>query len=146
MKVQMRSNDIFYGLTFDAPFFALVHQHMLLWLKETYPTLEIGEYMHFADNIHYYERHFELSDFILENGISDKQYNMILTKPLFYIDDFKFVLSEIGKDYIDEVNNLSESGTANLIDYREVLSKYLNVTTNEESTNNKDNARAELHK
>ena len=33
MKVQMRSNDIFYGLTFDAPFFAFVHQHVYLWIK-----------------------------------------------------------------------------------------------------------------
>ena len=28
MKVQMRSNDIFYGLTFDAQFFSFVHQNM----------------------------------------------------------------------------------------------------------------------
>jgi thymidylate synthase len=144
MKVQMRSNDIFYGLTFDAPFFAVVHQHMYLWLKETYPTLEIGEYAHFADNIHYYERHFELSENILENGKSDKQYSMELTKPLFYVDDFNnFTLTEIGKDYIDEIDTISTNENSKNVEYLAVLSKYLNVTINEKSTNNKDNARAE---
>jgi thymidylate synthase len=144
MKVQMRSNDIFYGLTFDAPFFAVVHQHMLLWLKETYPTLEIGEYAHFADNIHYYERHFELSEHILENGKADKQYSMELTKPLFYVDDFNnFTLTEIGNDYIDEIDAISTNENSKNIEYLAVLSKYLNVTINEKSTNNKDNARAE---
>jgi thymidylate synthase len=137
MKVQMRSNDIFYGLSFDAPFFAFVHQHMLLWLNETYPTLEIGEYMHFADNIHYYERHFELADSILENGVSDKQYSMILKKPLFYIDDSEMVLTEIGKDYIDEVSSLSDS--AKNIDYQKILTKYLNV----ENSNHKNYAEQE---
>jgi thymidylate synthase len=137
MKVQMRSNDIFYGLSFDAPFFAFVHQHMLLWLNETYPTLEIGEYMHFADNIHYYERHFELADSILENGVSNKQYSMILKKPLFYINDSDIVLTEIGKDYIDEVSNLSDS--AKNIDYQKILTKYLNV----ENSNHKNYAEQE---
>jgi thymidylate synthase len=141
MKVQMRSNDIFYGLSFDAPFFALVHQHMVLWLKETYPTLEIGEYMHFADNIHYYERHFELSDFILKNGISDEQYSMILEKPLFTIED-GMILTDTGNNFIDEVNMLSDSGTANLSDYKKILMKYLNVE-NVKNSYHKDYAEQE---
>ena len=29
MKIQMRSNDMFYGLTFDAPFFSFLHQSLL---------------------------------------------------------------------------------------------------------------------
>jgi hypothetical protein len=117
---------------------------MYLWLKETYPTLEIGEYAHFADNIHYYERHFELSDQILENGKSDKQYSMELTKPLFYVDDFNnFTLTEIGNDYIDEIDGISTNENSKNVEYLAVLSKYLNVTINEKSTNNKDNARAE---
>ena len=59
MKIQMRSNDIFYGLTFDAPFFSFLQQSVYLKLKETYPDLELGMYYHYADNLHFYERHFD---------------------------------------------------------------------------------------
>ena len=65
--VQMRSNDIFYGLTYDAPFFAFLQQSMHMWLKGTYPDLQLGTYYHCADNIHYYERHFKLVDNILSS-------------------------------------------------------------------------------
>ena len=37
MKVQMRSNDIFYGLSYDAPFFAFIQQSVWHWLRKTYP-------------------------------------------------------------------------------------------------------------
>ena len=87
MKVQMRSNDIFYGLTFDAPFFAFVHQHVYLWLKSTYPELELGVYHHWADNIHFYERHFELAEKIVNEPLHEKQYSMNLLDPIFNIEN-----------------------------------------------------------
>jgi thymidylate synthase len=137
MKVQMRSNDIFYGLTFDAPFFAFVHQHMLLWLKETYPTLELGTYTHFADNIHYYERHFELSEQILTNGISDNQYTMNIEQPLFTLEDNGIKYTEAGLSFISVVDSFSEHENAKSKTYLEILSKYLNVKN--ASTVNQDN-------
>jgi thymidylate synthase len=137
MKVQMRSNDIFYGLTFDAPFFAFVHQHMLLWLKETYPTLELGTYTHFADNIHYYERHFELSEQILTNGLSDNQYTMDIKYPLFTLEDNGIKYTEAGLSFISEVDAMSENENAKGKNYLEILSKYLNVKN--ASTINQDN-------
>lgn len=137
MKVQMRSNDIFYGLTFDAPFFAVVHQHMLLWLKETYPTLELGTYTHFADNIHYYERHFELSEQILTNGLSDNQYTMNIEQPLFTLEDNGIKYTEAGLSFISEVDAMSENENAKGKNYLEILSKYLNVKN--ASTVNQDN-------
>lgn len=61
MRVNIRSNDLIFGYSYDAPFFAFVLQDMYLWLKSTvYPELKLGTYFHFADNIHYYERHFDL--------------------------------------------------------------------------------------
>jgi thymidylate synthase len=137
MKVQMRSNDIFYGLTFDAPFFAFVHQHMLLWLKETYPTLELGTYTHFADNIHYYERHFELSEQILTNGISDNQYTMNIEQPLFILEDNGIKYTEAGLSFISGVDSMSKDENAKSKNYLEILSKYLNVKN--ASTVNQDN-------
>ena len=137
MKVQMRSNDIFYGLTFDAPFFAVVHQHMLLWLKESKPTLELGTYTHFADNIHYYERHFELSEQILTNGPSDNQYEMNIKQPLFNLTDTGIEYTESGLSFIREVDLMSENENAKNKNYLEILSKYLNVKN--ASTANQDN-------
>lgn len=139
MKVQMRSNDIFYGLTFDAPFFAVVHQHMLLWLKESKPTLELGTYTHFADNIHYYERHFELSEQILTNGPSDNQYEMNIKQPLFILTDNGIEYTESGLSFIHEVDLMSENENAKNKNYLEILSKYLNVKN--ASTSNQDNTK-----
>lgn len=112
MKVQMRSNDIFYGLTFDAPFFAVVHQHMLLWLKENYSDLELGTYHHCVDNIHFYERHFELANNIVNNE-KGEVYTMNLEKPLFYIEDMhrEIELTEYGNKLISEVNQALENGS-----------------------------------
>lgn len=132
MKVQMRSNDIFYGLTFDAPFFAFVHQHMYLWLKEeAYTNLELGTYTHFADNIHFYQHHFELADKIKSNGSAPIQYEMILKKPLFYYHQhtngkLEQVTCVKGLDFIKSVNTLVESD-ASQDQYRELLSEYLNI-------------------
>lgn len=140
MKVQMRSNDIFYGLTFDAPFFAFVHQHMYLWLKEeAYTNLELGTYTHFADNIHFYQHHFELADKIKYNGSADNQYDMILKKPLFYYHQhtngkLEQVTCTRGLDFIKEVNALVDSD-ATQEQYKELLSEYLNIKVYGKHTN-----------
>ena len=128
MKVQMRSNDIFYGLTFDAPFFALVHQHMLLWLRDTYSDLELGDYYHCTDNIHFYERHFELADKISKES-SIKDYSMKLTEPLFHIGDLnrEVVLTDYGNNLISSVNQALEN-KAEKTEYYNILSEYLNIS------------------
>jgi thymidylate synthase len=132
MKVQMRSNDIFYGLTYDAAFFAFVHQHMYLWLKSSYPNLELGTYTHFADNIHFYEHHFELASKIKnENTHRTMQYDMNIESPLFsYAADnygkLQFSLTQNGTDFIDEINSLSKKEAVSS-DYKNILSNYLNI-------------------
>lgn len=140
MKVQMRSNDIFYGLTFDAPFFAFVHQHMYLWLKEeAYTNLKLGIYTHFADNIHFYQHHFKLADKIKNNKSESTQYDMILKKPLFYYhEQINGKLEQItctkGLDFIKKVNTLIDSD-APQEEYKELLSEYLNIKTHGKHTN-----------
>lgn len=86
MKVQMRSNDIFYGLTYDAPWFATVHQNVYQELLETYPELKLGQYFHFGDNTHYYERHFDIANKILEepNTVGPQ---LTLREPLWHTYD-----------------------------------------------------------
>lgn len=133
MKVQMRSNDIFYGLTFDAPFFGFVHQHVRLWLLETYPELELGKYYHCADNIHFYERHFELATAI--NNETEEQgtnYEFEITEPLFVLvnDNIgtlcEMQLTKRGHKYIQAVNFALENGVKKS-EYYNILSEYLNI-------------------
>jgi thymidylate synthase len=128
MKVQMRSNDIFYGLTFDAPFFALVHQHVYLWIKDTYSELELGTYFHCADNIHFYERHFELADSILhETNFGDiKTYKFELKEPLFEIEDSSMKITQQGAKLIAAINHGIDKGYKRE-NYEKILSEYLNI-------------------
>ena len=128
MKVQMRSNDIFYGLTFDAPFFGFVHQHMRLWLLETYPELELGTYYHCADNIHFYERHFELADNITSSkSEEDDQYSMEVIKPFFTLENNNMLLTDHAIKYISDINNAISLVGLKKKDYYNILCDYINI-------------------
>ncbi len=87
MKVQMRSNDIFYGLSYDAPFFSTIQQTVYLNLLSTYPELKLGGYFHFSDNTHYYERHFELAQTIIDEPGITAPISLSLKEPLFWAND-----------------------------------------------------------
>ena len=126
MKVQMRSNDIFYGLTFDAPFFAFVHQHVFLWLRDTYPELQLGVYYHCADNTHFYERHFELADKILSEEIKDEdQSSMIIPEVFFTIEAGKMLLTEHGLSFIEKVNELIETENPTQQEVKNILNFFI---------------------
>lgn len=105
MKVQMRSNDIFYGLSYDAPFFAFVQQTMWHWLKDTHEGLELGTYYHCADNIHFYERHFEIAEKIDNEDLVDPEYFM-LKEPLFVSKDGQYILLPAGQQFLADVNEI----------------------------------------
>jgi thymidylate synthase len=106
MKLQMRSNDVFYGLTFDAPFFSFLHQSVYLILKDTYPNLEIGSYYHFADNMHFYERHFKLAEEIISNGTGN-DYKFTLNKKMIDIVDGKFTVTDHGQSYVNQCDAIT---------------------------------------
>jgi len=53
--VFMRSNDLIYGLTYDAPWFCLLSKKIA---KKT--NLKLGTYRHYAASLHVYERHFNM--------------------------------------------------------------------------------------
>ena len=53
---RMRSQDVVKGLTFDMPFFSLLHQNMFLLLSRgVYPELQRGGVIHTSDSLHYYD-------------------------------------------------------------------------------------------
>lgn len=87
MKVQMRSNDIFFGLTYDAPWFSTVHQNIYQELLETYPELKLGQYFHFSDNTHYYERYYKEAEEIVNEVHENVGPKLTLKKPLWKSDD-----------------------------------------------------------
>jgi len=108
LKMTIRSNDMFYGFSYDAPFFSFVQQHMYLWLKETkYPDLELGTYYHYADNIHYYEKHFSIASKILKQDMKTPPY-FELTQRMFDIDcDGNFTMTDTANNFCDDVYNLA---------------------------------------
>jgi thymidylate synthase len=59
LKTQMRSNDIWFGLPYDLPFFVLLQKTMYFDLKFTYRDLELGDYTHSSNSLHAYERNFD---------------------------------------------------------------------------------------
>lgn len=132
MKVQMRSNDIFYGLTFDAPFFAFLQQSVYLKLKETYPDLELGMYYHYADNLHFYERHFELADQIKAENIDiTKESTFLLKQPFLEYDGKNVTLSNIAQTFVNEIDaSVNDDSITSKQDYKDILDKYF-VTNGE---------------
>ena len=126
MKVQMRSNDIFYGLTFDAPFFAFLLQSIHIKLLETYPDLKLGVYYHFADNLHFYERHFGLADTIkIEKIDKDKENTFVLRKKFIEYDGENVFLTEDAESFCREIyesvgedrkTSLDKEGYKNILD------------------------------
>jgi len=127
MKVQMRSNDIFYGLSYDAPFFAFIQQSMWHWLRDTYPALEIGTYYHCADNIHYYERHFETAQAILDEG-PKTPLRFYSHKPLFALTRGIMVPTTTGHAFMEDVVNLLNSGEKITQESsKEIISKYFYI-------------------
>jgi hypothetical protein len=127
MKVQMRSNDIFYGLTYDAPFFAFLQQTMWHWLLDYYPELKLGTYHHCVDNIHYYERHFEIAEKITQEDERDPIFFHIRA-PLFRLANGNMVPTTSGSGFMEDVSNLLNSGEKITQDIsREILSKYFYI-------------------
>ena len=127
MKIQMRSNDIFYGLTFDAPFFSFLMQTIYLILKKNdkYKNLELGTYYHFADNIHFYERHFELAEKIINSDLSKNvNHSLILKESLLDYENGTVSLSERGLEFLQTIDNtLGQKDT----DYKNILNEYFTI-------------------
>jgi len=60
MVANRRSQDIHYGLTFDAPWEMLLMQQMRNHLLVRYPGLELGEYILNCGSLHMYEKNLDL--------------------------------------------------------------------------------------
>lgn len=60
MIVNMRSNDLIWGLTYDAFVFTMIQEYVCASLQRLGLHIELGQYFHNAASLHLYERHFNL--------------------------------------------------------------------------------------
>lgn len=60
MTVMMRSNDVIFGFTNDAFCFSNLYMFVYALLVEAYPALRPGEYVHFTNSMHVYDRHYQM--------------------------------------------------------------------------------------
>jgi thymidylate synthase len=123
MKVQMRSNDIFYGLTFDAPFFSFLLQSVYHILLKDMPELKLGYYFHYADNLHFYERHFELAESMAKYE-PETDYSLILKKPFIEYKNGVINLSDAALEFVSRIDSAKGS---NEVDYKSILADYFTI-------------------
>lgn len=103
MVVDMRSNDLYYGLTYDVPWFGFLHQNIFSILKDFYPDLQIGVYKHKADNLHIYSGFYNVKN---EVG---KNYTLILREPFFKLSENKVTYTETCENFINDFEVLHNS-------------------------------------
>lgn len=69
----MRSQDMWFGIIYDIPFFTLLQQQMRLHLLPHYPDLELGSYRHYVISAHIYEKDFETIESMLKEEFVPSQ-------------------------------------------------------------------------
>jgi hypothetical protein len=107
MKIQMRSNDIFYGLTFDAPFFSFLMQSVYLILKKH------DKYKDLAKKI-------KSEDDALESNIN----TLILEKPLVDYNGTDVFLTDEGLEFTQRLDQAQGSKGVN---YKNILKDYFTI-------------------
>lgn len=92
--VGLRSSDAIYGLTFNIPWWSLVHQQMFLILKNRYPKLELGNIVANIGSSHIYENKWELVKNIVSS--SEREYRFItLTKEIPMLLTFEGYMKQV---------------------------------------------------
>lgn len=89
----MRSNDLLWGTCLDFPAFCFLQEVMCSWLKEYYPNLELGHYIHQPASLHYYNNFEDKIKKIVEkrNEVNKRKnpiFNLTFLETNHIIDDF----------------------------------------------------------
>lgn len=80
MTVHMRSLDAVYGYNADYIWFDWIFNKAVQYLKKTYPELERGEMIIYADSVHVYEMHYEDLKKEATFGAKEKSYFEVLAE------------------------------------------------------------------
>lgn len=86
--VNMRSNDLIFGWGNDIFTFCMFQQLMLNELREAYPNLQLGTYMHSAGSLHVYEQHFPMLDKLSTSPCPNTDANVVL-KPEWTLEKIR---------------------------------------------------------
>jgi thymidylate synthase len=84
MTVNRRSQDIFFGLTYDVPWETLLMQCMLIELKDIYPDLSMGHYNLHCTSLHLYERNFNTIKEMLAGNFYSSYIPYIKDNPILH--------------------------------------------------------------
>jgi thymidylate synthase len=87
--------------------------------------LELGSYFHFADNLHFYERHYKLADEIINEDTYNK-YRLKLKFPFFIKNKSKIEMTDFATSFLDNVKKCID---LNVKDekYKEVIEEYFTI-------------------
>ena len=118
LGVNMRSNDLVYGLCNDVFTFSLFQQLMLSELNAFGLDLELGSYFHHAGSLYVYEKHFSMIEKIGSSTLPVDIFEetCILNKELNWglIDrKFSFPFHELGKE---EIYNYVDKHAGDILD------------------------------
>lgn len=95
--IGLRSSDAIFGLTYNMPWWSIVHQQLRLLLLDYYPDLEIGKIIVNISSAHLYEQHFKLAIDMITDG---KEYYWInLVRPIPIGKEFEWYEKNI-KHYL----------------------------------------------
>lgn len=72
MTVMMRSNDVIFGTTNDVFCFSMLYR-MVYALLLIHMPLRKGQYTHFVNSLHVYDRHFDMIQAIIKQGLDGYQ-------------------------------------------------------------------------
>lgn len=72
LTTNMRSNDLFLGFPYDVACFTLFQEKMLIELRQFYPNLIMGKYIHNVVSMHIYEEKFDQFDKIINAKQEEK--------------------------------------------------------------------------
>ncbi len=81
LGVNMRSNDIIFGLCNDVFTFCMFQQLMLNELNARGAEVSLGSYHHHAGSLHLYERHFSMAEKIVVNSREIKDPDKFILDP-----------------------------------------------------------------
>lgn len=82
MHCHRRSQDMYYGMTYDVPWELLLMQCVKKELEDVYPDLELGSYKLFIGSAHIYERDFPVIERMLVKPFSEGMIPRIKENPV----------------------------------------------------------------
>ena len=106
LGVNMRSNDIIFGLCNDVFTFSLFQQLMLNELNSRGAKITLGTYNHHAGSLHLYERHYNMASKILLEKSTEPTSKFNLAKELCSWDSAAFYstpVEDLEKEQIKEL-------------------------------------------